>query len=159
MSTSNDFRELLPEELREAFPESRLSIKDKIPLNQLLFYTFLSVNKAILNIKYSEAEITEIIRAEIAMIPDGDRDQQFIDEVNAARYLVTVDVRPEFCMTKASVEYCKRKGIPSFVREWRPDNFRMHHAVFNLLNRLGMLSKTQQKQMLQTMPTFPEDKK
>jgi len=159
MATSNDFKELLPEELREAFPESRLSIKDKIPLNQLLFYTFLSVNKAILNIKYSEAEIFEIIRAEIAMIPDGDRDEQFLDEVRAARYLVLVDVRPINCMTKASVEYCKRKGIPSFVREWRPDNFRMHHAVFNLLNRLGMLSKTQQKQIMESMPMSPEDKK
>ncbi len=159
MSTSNDFREMLPEELRDAFPESRLSIKDKIPLNQLLFYTFLSVNKAILNIKYSEGEIYEIIRAEIAMIPDEDRDEQFLEEIRASRYLVLVDVRPEFCMTKASVEYCKRKGIPSFVREWRPDNFALHHAVFNLLNRLGMLSKTQKKQMLESLPIAPEDKK
>jgi len=159
MSSTNDFRELLPEELREAFPESRLSIKDKIPLNQLLFYTFLSVNKAILNIKYSEGEIYEIIRAEIAMIPDGDRDEQFSEEIRAARYLVLVDVRTEFCGTKTSLEYCKRKGLPSFVKEWRPDNFAMHHAVFNLLNRLGMLSKTQLKQMQETMPIAPEDKK
>lgn len=159
MEEKNIIRELLPEELREAFPESRLSIKDKIPLNQLLFYTFLSVNKAILNIKYSEGEITEIIRAEIAMIPDEDRDPQFMEELRAAKYEILVDVRPVFCTTKASLKYCKRKGIPSFVREWRPDNFKLHHAVFNLLQRRHMLSKTQQKQMLETLPTFPEDTK
>ena len=157
MEEKNIIQELLPEELRDAFPESRLSIKDKIPLNQLLFYTFLSVNKSILNIKYSEGEIYEIIRAEIAMLPDEDRDEQFLEEIRAAKYIVLVDVRPVCCTTPASLDYCKRKGIPAFVREWRPDNFAMHHAVFNLLQRRHMLSKTQQKQMLETMPIAPED--
>ena len=150
---------LTPEELRDAFPESRLSIKDKIPLNQLLFYTFLSVNKAILNIKYSSEEIYELIRAEIAAIPDGDRDELFNDEIRAARYEILIDVRPKFCMTVASYDFCKRKGIPAYAREWRFDNFKLHHAVFNLLNRLHMLSKTQQKQIQETMSNFPEDKR
>jgi len=149
---------LTPEELREAFPESRLSIKDKIPLAQLLFYTFLSVNKAILNIKYSEAEITEIIMAEIAMIPDAKRDPEFRDEFREAQYEILVDVRPEFCQVKASLEYCKRKGTQAFAKEWRCDNFKMHHAVFNLLCRRGMLSTTQMKQIQETMSEIPEGK-
>jgi len=156
--SEKEFTGLTPEELREAFPESRLSIKDKIPLAQLLFYTFLSVNKSILNIKYSEAEITEIIRAEIAMIPDEKRDPEFMEELRTACYSILVDVKPEFCGTKASMDYCKRKGIPAFVREWRPDNFKMHHAVFNLLCRRGMLSKTQMKQIQETMSESPEGK-
>ena len=149
---------LTPEELRMVFPESRLSIKDKIPLAQLLFYTFLSVNKAILNIKYSEAEITEIIMAEIAMIPDAKRDPEFRDELREAQYEILVDIRPIFCSQVASIEYCTRKGIQAFKREWRCHNFRLHHAVFNLLCRRGMLSTTQMKQIQETISEIPEGK-
>ena len=149
---------LNPEELRELFPESRLSIKDKIPLNQLLFYTFLSVNKAILNIKYSEGEITEIILAEIAMIPDAQRDPEFFEELSNAKYEVMVDVRPVFCEVVASLEYCERKGIQAFKNEIRWGNFAMHHAVFNLLCRRGMLSTTQMKQIQETMSEIPGEK-
>jgi len=159
MSSTNDFKELLPEELRDLFPESMLTVKDKIPQNQLLFYTCLTIMKAMMNVNYSEEQIHELVKFEIGCIPDAQRDEQFMEEINAARYMVLVDVRTSFCGTKASLEYCKRKGLPTFVREWRPDNYKLNHAVFNLLNRLGMLSKSQQKQMIETLSALPEDKK
>jgi hypothetical protein len=158
MSTSNDFRELLPEELRDLFPESMLTIKDKIPQNQLLFYTCLTIMKAMMNVNYSEEQIHELVKFEIGCIPDAQRDEQFMEELNKAYYIVVVDIRPEFCMTKASVEYCARKKIPAFVRELRPDIYKLNHAVFNLLCRRGMLSKIQMKQMLESMPRLPEEK-
>lgn len=163
MSTSkaekSDFLGINSEEIRAAFPESMLSIKDKFPQAPLLFYLNLTMMKALLNREYSEDQFYEIIKYEIGCIPDAQRDPQFNEEINNAFYQVLVDVRPIFCTTPASLEYCKRKKIPAFVREWRPDNYKLNHAVFNLLCRRGMLSKTQMKQIQTVITEIVEDTK
>jgi len=149
MSTSNDYGDLTPEQIREIFPETKLTIKDKIPLNQLIFYTCLNINKAILNIKYSSDEVVEIVYALICLIPDEERDEQFLEELENAYYIQTVDVRPEFCMTKASLEYCKRKKIPAFIQEKVPSYRKLYSACINVLNRRNMLTKKQAKNLMQ----------
>ena len=145
MSSSDklDLNSMAPSELMKLFPEARLTIRDRIPTNMLLLYTFLNINKTISNIKFSTDEIRESILALVAMIPDELRDEQFIKELNAARKEILMDVRPVFCTVKASVEYCERKGIPAFIKEHRIEYFKMYHAVFDLLMRKGMLMRTE----------------
>jgi len=145
MSEKIEPSDFTPEDLMNLFPEAKLTIRDKIPINMLLLYTFLNINKTIKDIKVSSEEIGESILGLVAMIPDDLRDEQFTEELNEATKESIVDVRPVFCTVKASLEFCQRKGIPAFIKIPQLNYFEMYHAVFNLLMRKRMLMKTQQK--------------
>jgi len=145
MSEKIDVADSSVSDLLGMFPEAKLTIRDRIPINMLLLYTFLNINKTIKDIKYSTEEIRESILALVAMIPDGLRDEKFMEELQASNKEIVMDVRPVFCETKASLEYCKRKGIPAFIKVPHLNCFELYHAVFNLLMRKRMLMKTQQK--------------
>lgn len=145
---ARELTNMAPKDLMEMFPEARLTIRDRIPTNILLLYTFLNINKTIKEIKYSSEEIRESILALVAMIPDELRDEDFIDELTDAQQMITVDVRPIYCGTKASLKYCERKGIQAFIKVPQLNYFQMYHAVFNLLMRKKMLLKTQPKEIM-----------
>ena len=91
------------------------------------------------------------------MIPDDLRDELFIQELNAARKEIMIDVRPVFCTVKSSLEYCKRKGIQAFIKVPQLNCFEMYHAVFNLLMRKHMLLKIQPKEIMTGIPAIAED--
>lgn len=150
--------DLAPAELMELFPEAKLTLRDRIPTNMLLLYTFLNINKTIKDIKFSEAEIRESILALVAMIPDEIRDEKFQAELDAATQLMEVDVRPVFCGVPASEEYCQRKGIPITQQYQQVNYFGMYHAVFNLLMRNNMLLKKQPKEIMTGLPATGEEK-
>ena len=147
-----DIQRLDPMGLMELFPEAKLTIRDRIPTNMLLLYTFLNINKALKDIKISAEEIGESVLGLVAMIPDELRDDQFLEELHASTQDVISDVRPEFCQVKASLEYCERKGIPAFIMEKKMNYFEMYHAVFNLLMRKNMLLKIQPKEIMTGIP-------
>jgi len=151
-----DIQNMDPLGLLELFPEAKLTIRDRLPTNMLLLYTFLNINKALKDIKVSADEIGEAVLGLVAMIPDELRDDLFLEEINAAAQEIVIDVRPKFCEIKASVEYCERKGIPAFITEQRLNYFEMYHAVFNLLMRKNMLLKIQPKEIMTGLPFAKE---
>jgi len=159
MSEKIDVTNLAPSAsaLFEMFPEAKLTMRDRLPTNVLLLYTFLNINKTIKDLQYSTDEIRESILALVAMIPDDLRDEIFIKELNDSRKEIMMDVRPIFCTTKASIEYCKRKGIPAFIKVPQLNCFEMYHAVFNLLMRKHMLLKIQPKEIMTGKPAIFED--
>jgi len=157
MSDKIDLKDLDPKELMDLFPGVKLTIRERIPTNMLLLYTFLNINKTIKDIKYSADEIGESILALVAMIPDEIRDELFIQEINAARKEILMDVRPIFCTVKASLEYCQRKGIPAYIKDVQLDYFGMYHAVFNLLMRKRMLMAIHKKETIREKVLLPED--
>ena len=159
MSEKIDLKDSDLSDLMKEFPEAKITIRDRIPTNLLLLYTFLNINKTIKDIKYSTDEIRESILALVAMLPDGLRDDQFLKELNEARKEIMMDVRPIFCTTKASLEYCNRKGIPAFIKVPQLNYFMMYHAVFNLLMRKHMLLKAQTKEIMGGIPEITEDDK
>ena len=148
MSEKTDLTDLAPSDLMDLFPEAKLTIRDRIPTNLLLLYTFLNINKTIKDIKYSTEEIRESILALVAMIPDELRDPLFWKELKDSQKEIMIDVRPVCCTVKASMEYCKRKGIPAFIKVPQLNYFDMYHAVFNLLMRKNMLLKTQTRELM-----------
>lgn len=152
MSSEISLKDLAPSELMEMFPEAKLTMRDRLPTNMLLLYTFLNINKTIKDIKYSADELRESILALVAMIPDELRDPEFYAELKKATQPVFMDVRPVFCGVKASVKYCQRKGIPVRLEIAQLNYFEMYHAVFNLLMRKHMLLKIQPKEIMTGLP-------
>lgn len=152
MAEASDLKDLAPADLMDMFPEAKLTMRDRLPTNVLLLYTFLNINKTIKDIKYSADELRESILALVAMIPDELRDPEFYEELKKASQAAYLDIRPVFCGVKASVDYCKRKGIPTVLKSVQLNYFDMYHAVFNLLMRKHMLLKIQPKEIMTGLP-------
>lgn len=157
MSEKEDLLNMSPEQLMSLFPEAKLTMRDRLPTPLMFFYTFMNINKALKDIKVSAEEIGESILGLVAMVPDELRDDQFYDELENAKQEIVVDVRPEFCQVKASLEYCERKGIPAFQKIQHINYFEMYHAVFNLLMRKHMLLKIQPKEIFTGIPFIKEE--
>lgn len=136
----------------ELFPEANLTMRDRLPINFILTNALITIQKSILNIRYSSEEIREAIQGFVAMIPDELKDQEFNDEVEKAKLLIPVDARPVFCGVPANVKYCERKGIPPIQHVESFDFFKVLHACFNLLMRRHMLLKMQPKEIMTGLP-------
>jgi len=134
-------------DLSEIFPEAKLTMRDRLPINFIYTNAIITIQKSILNIQYSSEEIKEAVQGFVAMIPDTLKDDQFNDEIDAARRFVIVDSRPQFCGVVASAEYCQRKGIVMATRTETFDYFQVLHSCFNLLMRKHMLLKYQPKEI------------
>jgi hypothetical protein len=133
--------------LLEFFPEAKLTMRDRLPINFILTNALITIQKSILNIKYSSEEIREAIQGFVAMIPDTLKDKEFNEEIEQARIRLVVNSRPTFCGIPASDAYCKRKGITTETYVESFDFFKVLHACFNLLMRRDMLLKKQPKEI------------
>jgi len=145
---SEDRSELLQlVDLSEIFPEAKLTMRDRLPINFIYTNAIITIQKSILNIQYSSEEIKEAIQGFVAMIPDILKDEKFDEEIETSRRMVAVDNRPIFCEIPASDEYLKRKGINPVTLMETFDYFQVLHACFNLLMRKQMLLKSQPKEI------------
>jgi hypothetical protein len=133
--------------LEEMFPEARLTMRDRLPINFILTNALITIQKSILNIQYSSEEIKEAVQGFVAMIPDILKDPEFNTEIEGAKQYIINDNRPVFCGVPASDEYCKRKGIITMSKIETFDYFKVLHACFNLLMRKDMLLKRQPKEI------------
>lgn len=146
MSEHSDMLNVL-DNLKDLFPEAKLTMRDRLPINFIYTNAIMTIQKSILNIRYSSEEIREAIQGLVAMIPDALKDKQFDQEMEKAKRVVFVDSRPVFCGVKASDDYLKRKGINPIGKVETFDYFQVLHACFNLLMRRNMLLKHQPKEI------------
>lgn len=133
--------------LQDIFPEAKLTMRDRLPMNFILTNALITIQKSILNIKYSSEEIKEAIQGFVAMIPDGLKDKEFNNEMDGARIYYQIENRPYFCGVPANDEYCQRMGIQTVATVETFDYFKVLHACFNLLHRRHMLLKIQPKEI------------
>ena len=147
MSEKKELIDMTPLELMKEFPEAKLTMRDRLPINFIYTNAIITIQKSILNIKYSSEEIKEAVQGFVAMIPDSLKDEQFNQEIEAARRYIYVDNRPKFCGVIASAEYCGRKGIKMIIKTETFDYFQVLHSCFNLLMRKHMLLKYQPKEI------------
>jgi hypothetical protein len=136
--SENPFKELDSDD-----PSFSLTIKDRMPYTYILTEAIKTVLKSISSMKYTRREIEESIQALVKMIPASwtNNDEEWEKDMAKATTKVTVDIRPTFAAVKMSERLCKKRGIPMTKEVEIPDYFQMLHAVFNKLNRLGMISR------------------
>jgi len=135
------------EELIGMFPEAKLTMRDRLPISLILTSAILTIQKSILNIDYSEEELREAVMGFVAMLPDELKDDEFNNELDAAKLRRPVNTRPEFCGVAASDEYCQRNSIDTVRYVDTFDYFKVFHACFNLLHRRHMLMKSEEKEI------------
>jgi len=77
------------------------------------------------------------------MIPKPwvENDEEWKKDMESAKKKIKVDIRPSFAGVKMNKDLCKAKGIKMSKEVEVVDYFKMLHAVFNKLNRLGMISR------------------
>lgn len=118
-----------------------LNIKDKVNYPYLLASQILTYQKATLNLDFSDREIKEAIEGFVQMIPDSWKDEDWDKALKKSEIKESIDVRPEFCGVKPSLEYCKENGITAFIEKKTFDSMKLFHACINLLDRRGLISK------------------
>lgn len=124
-------------------PSFTLTIKDRLPYTYILTEQIKTFQASTLNTEYSRREIEEAIKGLVNMIPEPwtKNDEEWEKDVSEAKKKIKVDIRPSFAGIKMKAEICKAKGIPMSKQVEVVDYFKMLHAVFNKLNRLGMISR------------------
>jgi len=134
----NPFKELESDD-----PSFSLTIKDRLPYTYILTEAIKTVLKSISSLQYSRREIEESIQGLVNMIPGSwvANDEEWKKDMDEAQVKKVVDIRPSFARVKMSKKLCEKKGIQMTKEVIVPDYFKMLHAVFNKLNRLGMISR------------------
>jgi len=121
--------------------EAELTLKDRLNFPYLLANQILTFQKAILALEYSEREIRETIEGFEHMIPASWKDDQFNKDIEDAEITRKIDVRPEFCGVKPSLECCKENGLTAFKDEVILDYYAMFQACIDLLDRRGLTAR------------------
>lgn len=133
-----------------------LTIRDRINFPFLLAEQISTFQKAILNTDYSRREIEESIQGLAGMIPSRWEDEQYQKDRDASTEEYEVDNRPTFAGVPSSNQFCEDRGIPLTRTETRKNYFKLLHAVIDLLERRGMLSRRQFTEQPTGMPEGEE---
>jgi len=135
-------------------PSFSLTIKDRLPYTYILTEALKTILKGISSQEYSRKEIEASTKFLVNSIPEPwvENDEEWKKDMDEAITKVDVDIRPSFAMVKMKKELCEKKGIPIIKTVDVPDYFKMLHAVFNKLNRLGMISRREWTEAPTGMP-------
>jgi len=135
-------------------PSFTLTIKDRLPYTYILTEAIKTILKGVSSLEYSRREIEEAVKGLVNMIPSAwtNNDEEWKKDMDSAVSKVKVDIRPSFAGVQMKAEICKAKGIQMTKMVDVPDYFKILHAVFNKLNRLGMISRREWTEAPTGMP-------
>jgi len=127
--------------------ERLLTLKDRINYPYILSTKLLTIDEAIKartkSGQESRREIEESIFSLDSSIPVAYKDDDYEIDMEKANKKVIIDNRPLVCGVPISEKACSEQGITPYTEETERDPFIVLQAIINLLNRRGMLSKTQ----------------
>jgi hypothetical protein len=135
-------------------PTFALTVRDRLPYSYILTKQVQSFQASYMNKEFSRREVEESIKGLVAMIPEPwvENDAEWKTDMDASKTKIEVDVRPAFAGVKMKMELCKAKKIPITREIEVVDYFKMLHAVFNKLNRLGMITRKEWTEAPTGMP-------
>jgi len=116
-----------------------LTIADRVNYPYLLANILLTIQRVLL--EGDEGKINDAVEAAINVIPDQFEDEQYYEDLKKATMETMVCVRPRFAGFTTSEEFCKKHNIPTVQVETVRDPWLTQKAIYNLLQRRGMLSK------------------
>ena len=119
-----------------------LTIKDKLNYPYLLAMQFITIQKVILNMEFSQREIKEAVLGLVQMIPDSWKDEDWEKDEKEAEIKTEIDHRRFWCGVKMLPElYVKQYGKSPFetILEYNPN--KLFHAAVNLLDRRGLITR------------------
>lgn len=128
-----------PEEYGEG--ATQLALRDRMNHAFLLGMGILLFQKTTTNAQNTEGVVRETVMALFDIIPEVWHDDEFMDDIKAARSEQVVDVRPDFCGVKAGAEWCEKNGMEPFRRTVVYNSHLLMKACVNLLQRRGLLSR------------------
>lgn len=116
-----------------------LTIRDRINYPYILANQILTVQRTMLT--GESTQILDSIEALIHQIPVEYHDESYMADLAKGISNVKTDIRPEFAGVKLSREFCEERGYPTEKEETIRDPWLSLQAVFNLLQRRGMLTR------------------
>jgi len=127
--------------MSETEVEAQLTLKDRLNYPYYLGDAILTRNRSILKENYSEREIIEATENLLGLIAESWEDEKFKKDLEEATITNKIDIRPEFCGVKPSIEYCEAHGISTLKEEKIFDYKKLYRACINLLDRRGLTAR------------------
>jgi hypothetical protein len=144
------------EEVLSMYPEASLTVRDRLNFSFLLANQILTIQKATLNLEFSAEEVREAVEGLMHMIPTAWKDKKFMIDVQNAQIELIVDIRPTFCGKPIDINVCKRRGLPTYIRNVSFDYYDLFQSCIDLLNRRGVLSRRIYKEIMTGVKTKSE---
>jgi len=129
-------------------------LRDKMNYSDVIQNQLLTFQQALLKSGSdvdSQREVEEAIKGLIHLIPDSWKDKQFKEDYEKATEEYEKDVRPKYGGVRLDKETCKKLGLPITQKAERIDWYKAFQACINLLDRRGLLSKTQWIEQLEEL--------
>jgi len=129
-------------------------LRDKMNYSDVIQNQLLTFQQALLKSGSdvdSQREVEEAIKGLIHLIPDSWKDEQFKEDYEKATEEYEEDVRPKYGGVRLDKETCKKLGLPITQKVERIDWYKAFQACINLLDRRGLLSKTQWIEQLEEL--------
>jgi hypothetical protein len=124
-----------------------LTLKDKLNWSYILGVAVLNFHNSVIKVEgeQSEQEVREAALCLFNSIPASWRadDQLLEQELKEAIKIRKVDVRNTYCG--------RRVGKPRYEDEEYIEPFKLYHAVINVMDRKGLLSKMQRTEIIDGM--------
>jgi len=118
-----------------------LALKDRLNHPYLLAKAILSFVETCSNQQATEGQVREAVMTLFDLIPELWEDDAFHEDVKKARTVRILDVRPNFCGQKATVEWCAAEGVPAVQKIAIYNHHLLLKACVNLLERRALLSR------------------
>jgi len=129
-------------------------LRDKMNYSDVIQNQLLTFQQALLKSGSdvdSQREVEEAIKGLIHLIPDSWKDKQFKEDYEKAIETIEEDIRPTWGGIKVDIEICRELGLPISIKIERIDWYKAFQACINLLDRRGLLSKTQWIEQLEEL--------
>ena len=135
-------------ELRKRFPNL-----DRPMLTERINYSYVMLEQIrIVDTTYltgDENQINLAIQGLYDNIPESWHDDKFRDDVEKAKVIKKIDLRPVVVgHIRLDESVCKELGIESYRQEVTFNYSAMYRACINLLDRLGILMRKQSKDVI-----------
>lgn len=142
------------ENLESDDPSFALTIRERLPFSFILTKQTQNFQTANLEDNYSRTKLEDAVKGLVAMIPEPwiEKDEDWKKDIAKAKKKIKVDIRPSFAGIRMKKELCELKGIQMEKEVEITDYFQLLHAVFNKLNRLGMITRKQWTEAPTGMP-------
>jgi hypothetical protein len=122
--------------------EAQLTLRDRLNYPYYLGDAILTCNKSVLGQEYSKDQIIQASKNLRAMIPSGWEDDQFKEDIEKAKVIERIDIRPMVAGNmRLSEAKCKELGVSMYREEETFDYEKLRQTCINLLDRLHLLSR------------------
>ena len=120
--------------------------KENIQLPQVVFLALLNYEQACRDVNVETEQLSEIAMSIASLIPSIFKDKLYEESMKKAKQIINIDIRPENCGEKTSIEICEQLGIQTIQTFEKWNHHQIKQSITDLIQRRGLGFKFENKE-------------